>query len=59
MQIDVGCRVNLFFGHCDLEVVGADLDPAERHEGEMTADDAFLDRGELRYVGLDVDIDVL
>jgi hypothetical protein len=45
-------------GDCDLQVVGTDLDSAQWYEGEVTADEAFLDGAELRLVGLDVNVDV-
>src|SRR5581483_343665 len=43
----------------DLEAVGADGDPAERDEGEVTAGQTFLDGAEHRLVCFDVDVDVL
>src|SRR5581483_10656583 len=43
----------------DLQVVGPDRDPGQRHEGEVASDQAFLDGAEHRLVGFDVDVDVL
>src|ERR1700677_785857 len=59
MDVDVGRGLDLLFGHFHLEIVGTDLHATERHEGQMTADEAFLDRGKLRYIGLDIDVDIL
>ena len=35
------------------------MDPAQRHEGEMAADIAFLHPGKLRLICLDVNVDIL
>src|ERR1039458_4202685 len=59
MHLDVGRRPDLLFGHCDVEVIGTDMKSGERYEGQVTVDEAFLDRDELRLVGLDVHVDVL
>ena len=56
---DVGCGLDLFLGYRYSQLVGADLDPAEWHEGQVAGDEALLDGGELRLVGLNVDVDVL
>src|SRR5579871_2494358 len=52
MQLDLGRGADLLLRHRDLQIVGTDLDSAKWHEGQVTADDAFLDRAELRLVGL-------
>jgi hypothetical protein len=42
-----------------LQLVWADFDPAERHEGQMAIDETLLDCGELRLVGFDIDVYIL
>src|SRR4029077_8139589 len=59
MLLDVGRGLDLILCHRDLQLVRADLDPAERHEGQVTTDESLLDRGELRHVGLYVHVYVL
>jgi len=57
--LDVGCVFDPRSGDRDLQLVGADLGPAKRDERQVGADEAFLNGGELRLIGLDVDVDVL
>jgi hypothetical protein len=59
MHLDVRRRPHLLFGHFDLQVIGTNVDSAQRHESEMAADKAFLHRGKLRLVCLDVNVDIL
>src|SRR6478672_8350227 len=44
---DVRRGSDLLLAHPYLQVVGAQFDAAQRHEGQMAADEAFLDGGEL------------
>src|SRR6478609_5331824 len=59
MLLDIRRRLDLLPGDRDLQLVGADLDPTEWHEGQMATDKALLDGRELGLVGLDVDVDIL
>jgi hypothetical protein len=59
VHLDFGRGLDLILGHRDLEVIGTDLNPAERHKSQVAVDKAFLDSGELRLVGLDVNVNVL
>src|SRR5579862_2068583 len=59
MELYVGRGLDSRLGHRYLQLVGADRDSAQRHEGQVAADETFLDRAELRLVVFDVDIDVL
>ena len=38
---------DLLLGRRDPQVIRAHVDAGQRHEGQVTADEAFLDRGEL------------
>jgi len=58
VYLDFWRRPNLFLGRGDPEIIGTDLACGRWDERQMTADKAFLDRGELRLVCLDVDVDV-
>jgi hypothetical protein len=49
-------RLDLLLGRRYLQVIGTYRDPAERHKGQVAADEALLDGGELRLVVLDVDL---
>jgi hypothetical protein len=55
----VGAGFDLLLGHRYLRVIGTDRDPAQRHKGQVAADQTFFHGGELRLVVLDVDVDVL
>jgi hypothetical protein len=50
---DVRRRLDLLFAHRYLQIIGTYRDPAERHKGQVGADEAFLDGRELL---LDVDV---
>ena len=51
--------LDLRLGHRGPHELGAQRDVAQRHEGQVAADQALLDRAELVGVGLRVDVDVL
>ncbi len=59
MNLNVGCRLDLLLRDSHLEVVGTDLDYTQRHKGQMPTDEALLDRAELRFIGLDIDVHIL
>jgi hypothetical protein len=40
--LDGWCRLDPLLGYRDLQLVGADLDPAERYEGQVAVDEALL-----------------
>ena len=50
MHLNVGRRTDLLLGRRDLQVLRADMDTAQRHEGQVTADEALLNGCELRFV---------
>src|SRR5436305_951335 len=56
---DVRRRLDLLLGDRYLQVIGTDRDPAQRDKGQVAANEALLDGGELRLIVLDVDVDVL
>jgi hypothetical protein len=57
--LDVRRILDLLPGHRHLQVIRTNLDPAQRNEGQVPADQALLDGAEPRLIGLDVDVDVL
>src|SRR5690349_18949070 len=59
LLLDVGRGLDLLLGHRHLQPVGTHRDAAQGHEGQVAANEALLDRAELRLVVLDVDVDVL
>ena len=59
VHLDVGCSADLLLGHLDLKIVRTDLNAAQRHERQVTTNEALFDGGELRLVVLDIDVDIL
>ncbi len=59
MLLDVRCRLHELPCHGHPQLVGAHGHPAYGNERQMAVEESFLDGGELWFVGLDVDIDVL
>src|SRR5947209_5398932 len=57
--LDVGRALDLCLGDCHLQIIGTDLDPAQRHKRQVPADEALLHGAELGLVGLNVDVNVL
>src|SRR4029450_11674892 len=58
MWFDVGGLLDLFLRHPDPQVVWSDLDPAQRHERQVPADQALFDGAEHGLVGPDVDVNL-
>src|SRR4051812_42840792 len=56
---DIRRGLDLLLGNRYLQFIRTDLDPAQRHEGQVATDEALLDSAELGLVVLDVDVDVL
>lgn len=46
-------------GRHDLKELETDLNARQRHEGQVTTEDALLDGAEVRFVGLDIHVAVL
>jgi hypothetical protein len=59
MHVNVGRTLYLSLRHNDRELVWANLNATERHEGQMAPNDALFDCCELRDIGFDIDIHVL